>query len=926
MDYDLSRLSTRSFEQLIQALSIREMGAGVVIFGDGPDGGREAVFEGTIPFPSTAEPWSGYGVIQAKFKQRPEGTTKDTIWALKELKNELKKFTDDKRDLRKPDYYIFATNITLSSVVEKGGKDQVTEAINEFKSAVGLKDFQIWDYDQIRTLLDSNEGIRTTYSAWTMPGDVLSSLIKSMELKQKDFKKIMRNFVQKELIAERYIKLGQADHDEKEQIPLAKVFVDLPISTNDLSSNDPTAIKKLLSISEQLLNNSETTRTQTNSHKQYRNNGKVVFVGGPGQGKSTLTQFFCQSHRVAFIDLAQASPTWEVQSICNNIKTECKTEGLTLPLMPRFPIRIELNQFATTLAKKDTSSLFDYILQRIKAKTDYELDPEDLREWLKHYPWLVALDGLDEVPSSSNRSQVLDAVQDFLIDAHDCDADLLIIATTRPQGYNEDFSTKEYEHFQLAHLDREHALHYSKRLITQKFKGDEDKINLLLGRMQRASQESATARLMRSPLQVTIMALLVESLGEPPKERWRLFSEYYRIINRREKERDIPAARLLDTYQTDIDSIHQRVGLKLQATSERSGGTEALLTVDEFDEIVETRLNEEGHTGKEADKLKKEIVDAAMVRLVFLVAPKQESVGFEIRSLQEYMAAECLMNTKDDQKIKNLRSIMFASHWRNVFLFAAGRCFYTEQHLRSDIAQLCSELNEGYISDSSKIGNLGKLTLAGSQLALEILEDGVIESQPKHMKTFLRLALKLLELPPSGLVKRLADIYESKYSDIFKEEIKQQLSKSSNGAKTSAWHFLIQLSTSENDWVGELIESKFPSDENEALDIVKPLIHASDGIINPCLCDIWVKTILKLPIPIRSDLDPIKAKFYKEGHEGLIKLHRKATEQHISHHEIQNVLNSFEIRILNASKKEKVIEAKPKTHLPDNSHPTMVLA
>lgn len=52
MDYDFSRLSTRSFEQLIQALSFRVLGSGITIFGDGPDGGREATFEGAIPFPS----------------------------------------------------------------------------------------------------------------------------------------------------------------------------------------------------------------------------------------------------------------------------------------------------------------------------------------------------------------------------------------------------------------------------------------------------------------------------------------------------------------------------------------------------------------------------------------------------------------------------------------------------------------------------------------------------------------------------------------------------------------------------------------------------------------------------------------------------------------------------------------------------------
>jgi hypothetical protein len=49
-DYNLSGLSTRSFEQLIQAISAKVLGPGIVIFGDGRDGGREATFEGTIGY------------------------------------------------------------------------------------------------------------------------------------------------------------------------------------------------------------------------------------------------------------------------------------------------------------------------------------------------------------------------------------------------------------------------------------------------------------------------------------------------------------------------------------------------------------------------------------------------------------------------------------------------------------------------------------------------------------------------------------------------------------------------------------------------------------------------------------------------------------------------------------------------------------
>jgi hypothetical protein len=88
-DYDLSGLSTRSFEKLIQSIAGKVLGPGTVTYGDGPDGGREATFEGRMDYPSQADPWDGYCVIQAKFLQRPRNPSTDGRWALKELTGEL---------------------------------------------------------------------------------------------------------------------------------------------------------------------------------------------------------------------------------------------------------------------------------------------------------------------------------------------------------------------------------------------------------------------------------------------------------------------------------------------------------------------------------------------------------------------------------------------------------------------------------------------------------------------------------------------------------------------------------------------------------------------------------------------------------------------------------------------------------------------
>src|SRR5271154_947439 len=66
-EHHISALFPRSFEQLTQVIASKIIGPGVVIFGDGPDGGREATYEGPMTFPSTEDNWDGYVVVQAKF-------------------------------------------------------------------------------------------------------------------------------------------------------------------------------------------------------------------------------------------------------------------------------------------------------------------------------------------------------------------------------------------------------------------------------------------------------------------------------------------------------------------------------------------------------------------------------------------------------------------------------------------------------------------------------------------------------------------------------------------------------------------------------------------------------------------------------------------------------------------------------------------
>jgi hypothetical protein len=69
VSYPYEDLSERQFEDLIVQAAKLALGKGVQGFASGPDGGRDARFEGLADgFPSNARPWDGITIVQAKHK------------------------------------------------------------------------------------------------------------------------------------------------------------------------------------------------------------------------------------------------------------------------------------------------------------------------------------------------------------------------------------------------------------------------------------------------------------------------------------------------------------------------------------------------------------------------------------------------------------------------------------------------------------------------------------------------------------------------------------------------------------------------------------------------------------------------------------------------------------------------------------------
>ncbi len=123
MGYQYENLSEDTFEKLVVQISKIHFGSGVKPFAKGPDGGRDAFFNGKADnYPSKSEPWNGKIVIQAKhtdystasFSDKKFSSNAKTSIISKEIHSINKLIENNNLD-----YYILFSNRSLAAQMEK---------------------------------------------------------------------------------------------------------------------------------------------------------------------------------------------------------------------------------------------------------------------------------------------------------------------------------------------------------------------------------------------------------------------------------------------------------------------------------------------------------------------------------------------------------------------------------------------------------------------------------------------------------------------------------------------------------------------------------------------------------------------------------------------------------------------------------------
>ncbi|MGK7956681.1 MAG: NACHT domain-containing NTPase [Crocosphaera sp.] len=479
---------------------------------------------------------------------------------------------------------------------------------------------------------------------------------------------------------------------------------------------------------------------------------KVVLLGAPGSGKTTLMSYFS----VAI--------------------TENKANLLGLdPNIDWLPIFIRMRDYIL----HDNLGILDYYCSEFcdKDLSVKQLPDGFFEHWLETGRALILLDGLDEIVDEGKRNEIVKNIDNF-ISSYDQNS---VIITSRPAGYRRDFFDAEtFPHYWLQPFDNEQISEFIEKWYNSRT-ADETEAKARKDDIRKALDNNPRIKLLaRNPLLLTIIALIHRYQAQLPKQRHELYERAVKTLlttwdtNKLLKKH----TKLKYLENDDWYDIMRNLAHWIHSYQKGIEGNELEGTLIDKKELIKFLTNyietkkkiDFDYAEQEAERFLNFIRD----RSGLLNEQGTDCYGFVHKTFQEYL---CAQKNRQDMKRKRydfqiildaITNHLHDAHWREVLLLLIAQ---EEEESAAEAIKVILNNNSDYEQWLHR-----DLLFAGSCLAenpkgLKNVEKD--EEEEKDLATDILERLVSLEISEpkiSGLRKELFKVFCSLYETDFEDQ------------------------------------------------------------------------------------------------------------------------------------------------------------